>query len=76
MTAKLNYDFLKCIRHMPPLTHSVAGEAFDIKKSKVANWISSKPDIIQKIFDMAINQGAIKYNSDSETWEGVDYDNN
>lgn len=72
MGKQLNYDFLNCARRMPPLLHTT-GTEFDIEKSQVAAWLSSKPDIKQKIFNMATNQGVIRFDSETRTWRGVDY---
>ncbi len=74
MARKMNYDFLESVKQMPPLRHAIPGKEFDISESEVAAWISSQPGVMQKIFDIARYHGAIKYDSISEKWKGVDYD--
>lgn len=76
MAKKMNYDFLDCVKQMPPLKHSSGGGTFDISKSEAAAWITSQPDVQQKIFDMARYHGAIKYDPDTGTWRGSGYDGN
>ena len=72
-TRKVNYDFLKCARKMPPLVHSTV-KPFDITKSEVAQYLINCPEIMQKVFDMAQHHGIIEYDPDTEKWQGVDYD--
>jgi hypothetical protein len=68
----LSYDFLNCARKMPALHHSKTGEVFDIENSEVAAWLTSQPDIMQKIFDLATRKGVIVYDAASKTWRGAD----
>lgn len=75
MPKKLNYDFLSGAKTMPPLKHKIPGENFKIEKSEVANWLIQLPEIKQKIFDMANNNGVIVYDNKSQQWKGADYDN-
>ncbi len=70
---KLNYDFLDCAKDMPPLAHSTS-KPFDITKSEVAKWLVSQPEVMQKIFNMASNRAVIKFNSETQMWQGVNYD--
>ena len=70
----LNYDFLNCAKHMPPLPHSTNNDSFDIMKSQVAEWLCSQPEIRQKIFNMAHNKNAIVYDPATRMWKGADYD--
>ena len=73
MKRSLNYDFLNKVKTMPPLRHSIEGQSFDINNSQAALWMSDLPEVRQKIFNMAVNQGVITYCSDTGTWQGVDY---
>lgn len=74
MAKKMKYDFLECVKSMPPLIHSKKGETFNIAESEVAKWIASQPDIMQKIFDTARYHGVIEFDPETGTWQGVDYD--
>lgn len=74
MTKKLNYEFLNCVKKMPSLKHKDKNGQFDITKSEVCNWLITQPDIAQKIFDMAMNKGVIKFDSQTGTWQGVEYE--
>lgn len=73
MSRKVNYDFLDCASKMPALSHVNPKENFDIRKSEVAQWLVSQPEVMQKIFDMAKSQKVIKYNPATQTWQGVEY---
>ncbi len=73
-TNKLNYDFLNCAKHMPPLKHKKT-TTFDIRESDVAKFLMTQSDIMQKIFDMACRKGVIKYDPNTQTWQGVNYEN-
>ena len=76
MAKKMKYNFLDCVKQMPPLRHSVPGRKFDITESEVATWISTRPEVMQKIFDTARYQGVIEYDTETGKWQGVDYDGN
>lgn len=69
----LNYDFLNAAKYMPVLRHKEINMQFDIRKSEAAKWICSQPEVLQKIFDMARRKGLIEYDSETNTWKGVDY---
>lgn len=69
----LNYDFLNAAKYMPRLSHKKPNMQFDIRKSEVAKWICSQPEVLQKIFDMANRKGLIEYDSETNTWKGIDY---
>lgn len=74
MAKKMKYDFLDCVKRMPPLKHSTDDKAFDVSQSEAAKWIASRPEVMQKIFDTARYHGVIKYDADTGTWRGADYD--
>ena len=74
MGKRLNYDFLDCARKMPSLSHGFSGFEFDVKKSEVCHWLIMQPEVMQKIFNMAMNHGVIVFNRDTGKWQGVDHD--
>jgi len=65
MGRHINYNFLKCAKYMPNLSHSLgdAKDGFDISKSEVVNWLVNQPDV----------KGVIVYNLKKAKWRGVDY---
>ncbi len=73
MRNTLNYDFLNCLRKMPPLRHSIPNVPFDIMNSEAARWIASQPEVVQKMFNMASNRKVIEYDRDTGKWQGADY---
>lgn len=70
--AKERFD-IKLVREMPPLKHTGFAEEFIPEKSEVFNWICSHYEFAQMIFNDMRNSGYIKYNADTQTWQGVDY---
>ena len=71
MPRKVNNDYLNCARKMPRLKHTV-GSKFDIRTSEVVKWLVSQPDIMQKIFNFAMNCGVIVYDQNTGEWRGAD----
>ena len=70
---KLDYGFLDPARDMPPLYHTLPGRQFDIMQSEVAKYLAGIPEIRQKLFDMAVNHGVIRYDPHAGIWKGVDW---
>lgn len=70
---KLNYDFLKPIKKMPPLRHKI-GDTFDVNTSEVISYMIAQPEVRQKLFDVANQRGVIIYDPKTKTWRGCDYD--
>lgn len=66
-------------KKMPPLRHKIGNE-YEAEKSEVINWLIKQPDILNYIFDAVRGNGRrespIIYNSDTDTWQGVDYHDN
>ena len=71
MPRNVNRDYLDCARKMPRLKHSV-GSKFDIRTSEVVKWLLNQPDIMQKVFNFAMNGGVIVYDPDTGEWRGAD----
>lgn len=67
---------LDAARYMPPLHHTIPGEKFDVKKSRVILWLLKNPDILNYLWDHVQQSGNVKYNKNTGTWQGVDYDDN
>ncbi len=73
MAKKVNYDFWDCVRKMPSLKNGIPGQPYDVNFSQAALWIVSQPNVINKVFRMAINRKVITYAPNTHTWQGVDY---
>lgn len=71
-------ELLDVARKMPPLHHKFPEEEFDWKKSEVIKWLIRQPEILDYIWQSVCNKGEasrlVKFNADSRTWQGVDYD--
>lgn len=71
MSKKVNRNFLNCARKMPRLKHTV-GDRFDTHTSEVVKWLLNQPDIMQQVFNSAMNSKAIVYDYDTHEWRGAD----
>ncbi len=60
-------------RMMPPRMHSIPGEDFAIERSEVVQWLMSRPEIMQIVFDAVKGHGDIVYDYATGTWRGADY---
>lgn len=59
---------------MPPLKHRTArDEEYDVRKSKVAQWLCTQPEIMQLVFDKVRSFGLIVYDHEGREWRGRDY---
>lgn len=63
---------LEVVQKMPPLQHSNPNETFDIKKSKVVQWLINQPDILNWLWNHAKQK--CTYNPDTGEWQGVNYE--
>lgn len=68
---------LEFIKKMPPLRHKPDDE-FSIDKSEVLAWISQNPNAAYYIFDLVkreteFRKPFIVFNSETRTWQGVEY---
>lgn len=68
---------LNIAKEMPPLSHSHAGQPFDVKTSHVAMWLCEQPEIMAYVFDKVSTRGGglgfIAYDSTTGKWKGVGY---
>ena len=55
---------------MPSLKHVSPDAGFNIMQSEVAEFLTSLPEVRQKLFDMASRKGFIQYDPQSQTWRG------
>lgn len=59
---------------MPPLYHTIPGEKFDIRKSRVIWWLTKQPDILNWLWNNISQSGMVAYNPETGKWQGVDYE--
>lgn len=64
---------LMVARQMPPLYHSIPGQNFDITQSKVIQWLTAQPEIMNYIWDNIKNSDDVFYDADTGKWCGADY---
>lgn len=72
--AKKRSKILEVARFMPPLKHSVPDQDFDVRNSEVVKWLLKHPYTWNYIWNCVKESGAIKYDKETGTWQGVDYD--
>ncbi len=65
----------KLAASMPPLSHSVPGQEFDIKNSESARWMIEQPEILQMLHNYFVHSGAIIFQKENKTWVGINYQN-
>ena len=64
---------MEAARKMPPLSHFVRGEPFDIMRSKAAEWLSRQPEIRQWLWNIAKKHGSIILDLENHVWHGADH---
>lgn len=60
-------------KKMPPLAHTIRGAEFDVGRSAVVQWLISRPEIMQLVFNAVKDHGDIVYDPETGLWQGVDY---
>lgn len=60
-------------RKMPPLYHTVPGEDFDYLKSRTLWWLVKQKSVLNFLWNLVQQSGAIKYNPKTHKWVGVDF---
>ena len=65
---------LEAAYKMPPLYHTIPGEKFDIRKSRVIWWLTKQPDILNWLWNNISQSGMVAYNPETGKWQGVDYE--
>lgn len=68
---RLNVKAAEKVSQMPPLPHSIPGQPFDINNSAAARWVTSLPEVMQIVWDMAHTSGTVKYDPETGCWAGV-----
>ena len=66
-------QLLELATNMPPLRHSIPGQEFSIYNSEVIRWLINQPEALNYIWNNIKNSGAVVYDNESGTWQGVNY---
>lgn len=61
-------------KKMPPLYHKLPDEEYDLRKSRVLWWLIKQPEVLEDVWNLVKQSGAIKYNSDTGKWQGVNFE--
>lgn len=60
-------------KSMPPLFHKIPGQEYDCRKSYIIKWLLKHDEALDYLWNMVRESGAVKYNPDTGTWQGVDW---
>jgi hypothetical protein len=56
---------------MPPLPHYRKGEPFDIMRSQAVDWLVSRPEVRQLVWNWAKRNGVIILDLEKQRWRGT-----
>jgi len=65
---------LDAFKTMPPLFHKLPNEDYDHSRSEISQWLVEQSEILDWIRESAKRWGLIEYDSETQKWNGVDYD--
>lgn len=65
---------VKAARKMPPLYHKLPNEKFDIRKARTLWWLTKQPAVLEHIWNIVKQSGAIRYDARTGKWQGVDFE--
>lgn len=65
---------LQVAKQMPPLSRTIPGQPYSHAKDEVLQWIAKRPSLLNYLFDKVRASGYLVYNSDTEKWQGVNYE--
>lgn len=72
--AKSKDKRLLVARHMPPLKKRRPETEYDAKKDEVLKWISNQQELMWFLADKLRDWGYIRFDPETHTWQGVDYE--
>ncbi|MBE5985127.1 MAG: hypothetical protein E7248_17735 [Paenibacillaceae bacterium] len=73
MPGEKRSKLLNIAKKMPPLKHSIPEEEFNIQHSEVLKWLFQNPETWNYIWNNIKQAGVVKFNSETKTWQGVNY---
>lgn len=65
---------VEAAKKMPPLYHKIPGEEFDIRKARTLWWLTKQIAVLEDVWNLVKQSGAIEYNSETGKWQGVDFE--
>lgn len=72
--AKSKDKRLSVAEHMPPLRRKQPETEYDTEKDEVLKWVSSQPGLAGFLVSKLKDWGYIRYDPETHTWQGVDYE--
>lgn len=71
--SKTNQSIVDVAKRMPPLYHKHPDMEFDIRRARTLWWLVKQPEVLNHIWNIVKQSGAIKYVSAAGKWQGVDF---
>ena len=71
--SKIRQAIVDAARNMPPLYHRLPDMEFDYRKSRTLWWLVKQPAVLEHIWNIVKQSGAITYNKHTGKWQGVDF---
>lgn len=60
-------------KKMPPLYHTIPGEDFSLRKSRVLWWLTKQPEVLEDVWNLVKQSGAVKYDPNTKKWRGTEF---
>ena len=73
MARKKRSALLRVARKMPPLYHTIPGQDFDVRKSRVIWWLTKQPEILNWMWNNIKQSEDVKFDPKTGKWQGVDF---
>lgn len=65
---------LSAAKKMPPLKRKAIGEEYSVQGDRVLDWVKCNTDLAAYLVDRLRAIGYIKFDPETCTWSGVDYE--
>lgn len=65
---------LSAAKKMPPLKRKAIGEEYSVQGDRVLDWVKCNTDLAAYLVDLLRAIGYIKFDPETCTWSGVDYE--
>lgn len=72
--SKVRDSIVEAARKMPPLFHKIPEEKFDYRKSRTLWWLVKQPAVLEHIWNIVKQSGAVRYDERTGKWQGVDFE--
>lgn len=74
--AKSKDKRLAVAKYMPPLRKRQPGQGYKPQNDEVLKWLSGQTELINFLAERLRDWGYIRFDLETHTWQGVDYEAN